>query len=180
MWIQYDRFGDVHDRYCLTLGRAMLLMQSFEDMCKRTLIWWNAAKRISEGEEVDLQGMALHPECFMEKFLGIALEKLTKTHKISQDDAQILRDAKDARNYVAHEATCPCFLPEQAAQAIKDEMVTLDAGVQSLARGHNLLACWAYEFEEGEPRPFTLSQVYPQEVARWVMAPIRDALQDGQ
>jgi hypothetical protein len=30
MWIRYDKFGDLHDAYLLTLGRAMLLAQSFE------------------------------------------------------------------------------------------------------------------------------------------------------
>ena len=179
MWIQYERFGDLHDRYLLSIGRALLLSQSFENMCKRTLLWWNAAKRISEGQNVDLDRMAKQPEHFMEAFLGIALRKLVASHTISEKDAKILKDAKDARNYIAHKAASPCFLPEQAKEAIEGELAMLSPSVSALAEGHNLLVCWAYEFEEREPRPFTLSRVYPQQIAQWVISPVRQALENG-
>lgn len=179
MWIQYEKFGDLHDRYLLSIGRALLLSQSFEDMCKRTLLWWNAAKRISEGQDVDLDWMAKHPEHFMEAFLGIALRKLVASHTINEEDAKILKDAKDARNYMAHKAASPCFLPEQAKEAIEDELVMLSASVSALAEGHNLLACWAHEFQRCQRRPFTLSRVYPQQIAQWVMFPVRQALENG-
>lgn len=179
MWIQYERFGDLHDRYLLSIGRALLLSQSFEDMCKRTLIWWNAAKRISEGQNVDLDRMAKQPEHFMEAFLGIALQKLVASHTISEKDAKILKDAKDARNYIAHKAASPCLLPEQVKEAIEGELVMLSPSVSALAEGHNLLACWAYEFEERKPRPFRLSRFYPQQIAQWVMSPVHQALENG-
>jgi len=115
----------------------------------------------------------------MEKFLGIALGKLTHNHRISEDDAKILKDAKAARNYLAHKAASPYLFAGNVAKALEDEFGMVEASVRSLANGHNLLACWAYEFEEGEPRPFTLSRVYPEGVTRWIMTPVYEALQDG-
>ena len=94
MWIRYESFDELHDAYLLTLGRGMLLAQSFEDMCKRTLLWWNAAKRISEGNAVDLQAMAQYTDQFLEKFLGIALNKLVEGHRLNSSDEKIFSDGR--------------------------------------------------------------------------------------
>jgi len=156
----------------------MLLAQSFEDICKRTLIWWNAAKRISDGEQVDIERIAIYPETFMEKFLGIALGKLAKEHTISEENTKILTDAKNARNYLAHKAAHPCLLVHDIEHAIEGELVILKDNVFSLANGHNILACWAYEFEEREPRPIPWSLIYPKEVTNWILSPIYRVLKD--
>jgi hypothetical protein len=181
MWFNFNDFGEIEDAYFITLGRALLVAQIYEDMCKRTLLWWDAAQRIAGEKKVDqdiLERMAKYSDDYMEMFLGIALTKLVKGHKINHNDEQVLRNAKDARNYIAHKAGHPCFLLSKSSENIYGELPVLKQNIIMLSEGYNLLSCWAYEFEEGEPRPATISRVYPLELAQWVLSPVHEALYD--
>lgn len=154
----------------------MLLCQGFEDTCKRTLRWWSVAKRLSDGDRIDLESAAKDSERLMESFLGIALRKIVGEYKINDEDARTLTAAKDARNYIAHESANSCSQSNFEIVFGHDEWTVLREHVLALANGHNLLCCWAYEFEERQPRPLTLSQAYPQQITDWILRPIEQWL----
>ena len=174
MWIKFGNLGEIEDGYLLSIGRALLLAQSFEETCKRVFMWSNVAKHIRDNRIEDIEGLEIRE--FMDRFLGVVLKDLGTVVHIPTSEQETLRQAKDARNYIAHQVTHPCMRCDRTGEAILVELASVKDNVLKLAQGHNVIACWLYEMEERKPAPPTLKHIYPAEALDWVLCPVNKAL----
>jgi hypothetical protein len=127
-----------------------------------------------------------------DKLLGGTLTDLLKTVPVTPEDLVRLRAARDARNFLAHEAASFDIhnhpsgsileaVAGKTSYALDDLVAHLERTrdqVWLLARGDNVISRWCFAAEElgKQPLPYDLIDVYEDMVDRWVFEPVSDLL----
>jgi hypothetical protein len=188
----YPRLDDVAHTY----GRALMLATNFEQSCRVLLRFLNL-------EDVLDHDPTLRLEAAIQRVPRDALLKRTLEGIASQlgtvpDAVAILVNAREGRNFIAHEAAIwpPLNMPRYgslrevlAPTAVGREVDRLRAlerlgepllrrHVTAVAHGEVLVGGWLHEFHEREPAPATFTQSYPCRVDNWVLEPVMDLLSD--
>jgi hypothetical protein len=171
LWIEFPRITSAEETYLTAIGRALVLAQEFEDFCKHVLIVVEVVRDIKSGKQVDFDYWAKHPEKFVEDSLGKAVRKFGHGNVYQFDLAKVdvLIKAKDARNFIAHEAVRFNVWRENSFRKYLPEF---KSKVRDLANGYNLVAGWAYSIEGKEPPPQKIAADFIEEAVQWVMLPI--------
>lgn len=179
------------------LGRALHIATRFEDKCKYLLRSANLASAYesSGSPTVDLDDLLAQVPKDL-RLLGRTIEGLGKIGPMSAEDAEILKEAKNARNWIAHESASIVIhdLPGPVFREAIEGKTHYDLGalvtrleetrqqLRLLTRGENLVSRWCFYMEEGgkEPAPSDLIERYASMVEHWVFAPVSDLLPMGQ
>jgi hypothetical protein len=172
------------------VGRALYIAAQFEDKCKYLLRVGGLAEMATGDPVTTLDDLiARLPE---DPQLARTLKKLKRVGPVSAADAAILRAAREARNFIAHEAALfdihqhPSGTLRETGggrwvydlSRLRAHLEELTGNVQRLARGDNLVSTWCFDLAEGRDlsRPYDLMEAYEAVVERWVLEPVRDLL----
>lgn len=176
MWFPYASAGPGNERFLASVGRALLIAQFFEDMLKRTLLWWDVA---SQAPSVPLDEFRTSvtdrirdPEAYKERVLKRAIEQLARRHGIGESHADLLERARKARNYIAHNAAVLNLSRAGDVVEAQSALSTYLQHVHVLVRAYSLLSAWAYEFEEREAASLTMLESYPRGLEAWILWPL--------
>ena len=172
MWMRFNNIGELEEQYLIAIGKAIAIAQHFEDTCKNVLMLFDCGKALKDNEDIDLDYIFKHSEEYTEKILGLAIKKFSEIHNIESQKVDLLKKAKDARNYIVHESAVIPFGYPSANSQIVIKSVELKEKVFDLAQGYNIISMWAYSIEEKSPPPFTISSTYPDQVLDWVFEDI--------
>jgi len=173
MWLQYQDLDDVALAFSASLGRALVLAQSFEENCKYVLLIANLSKEVEKKRISDVEGMKSYSEQLHEWFkLGGAVNQFEHKHKMDAGSIEKLRKGKDARNYIAHRGAHPLLHGSHSSASVAEALAEYTKEVGSLAEGENLIAQWSYQIQEKSAPPITLVAAFPEGVAHWVLEPL--------
>src|SRR5437764_573330 len=103
MWIAFHRLSDARARFANALGRALVLAQNFGQNCKFVYMTAALDEKLGSGEFSSLEDCFPFAEALHRLMLGRTLVQFAALGVVGPEQAATLRDAKDARNYVAHE-----------------------------------------------------------------------------
>lgn len=171
MWLvtrNLPRESDLFDK----AGKALFLCQKFEITCKnfhRLLVLTIG----TQNKEFDFlsKDYFTASDKLLQLFLGNSIKGLSSLHgfSVNQDETEILREAKDSRNHICHEALMPLvnsnfFLSTELAA----EDVIEDIHIKNLARGDYLVSKWSFEFQEQKSGSFFDEEKYVSEIQSWV------------
>ncbi len=175
MWINLRDVDDIAEAYFASLGRALALAQHFESECKEILLWIEVAMGFEDGRLKKLEDIRSFSEVLATRLLGASVRRLEALPFVDSKKLAALVAAKDARNYLAHEAAMWGLYPSvkygEKLTALH-YVPRLRREIEALAEGDNLVSIWSYEFQEKEAAPYSFSQRYPTEVAAWVLEPL--------
>ncbi|MBX3374912.1 MAG: hypothetical protein KF817_13860 [Phycisphaeraceae bacterium] len=157
------------DRFLLAIGKSLYLAAGYEVKCRVVLRIARIAHELRNGHA--LPGASAICEAMRKNMLGTTLRELQRlTPSMRDASATVLERARDARNFIAHEAAWLGPLFAVTTPSLDEKLLALHDAVAALAAGDNLVSQWIYEIEEREPAPFTIRTAYPQWVEDWVFA----------
>lgn len=172
--IQNPRADDV----LLTLGRATYVAGRFERKCKFVLRIVKLVDTMHPDKAADPvmgleEAIARLPK---DQLLGRTLEQLTSQMPAKQSEDGLLRGAREARNFIAHEGA-NFGVHSPVGTWLVEHLDKLHDEVRNLAAGDNLISLWAFGIEEPrQPKPVVLIAGYEDALVRWVLGPVWDLL----
>lgn len=151
----------------LSAGKALYLANSFESKCQYVLRIMNLAQLIQTDPVLSLeQAIAALPQ---NKMLGATMHDIL-VHPVGSGapNADLLHNARRARNFIAHEGMSTGQIWSLRRKSIIEHVERLRTAVADLAAGDNVVSAWCYEIDEKEPAPHDFKVAYPHIVATWV------------
>lgn len=202
MWLQPAEFSAVHEAYFEALGRALGLAQNFEQSCKFVFGIWDLGKTHEEGKIQTRDERRAYSEKLMGRMLGALVKSLRDDIDITDADKAAFEAAREARNYLAHEAAAVgLFIPPKYAWRklreimrgsldmaaiekertgmllahIRDGLPKFVKAVQAIATADNIVSGWSYMIQEKEDHLPFVTEHYVQSIVAWVLEPLRIA-----
>lgn len=83
-------------------------------------------------------------------------------------ELEILREAKDSRNYIAHQGADFESIVDISDEMLDEYIARLRFQVERLAEGDNVVLKWCYQFIEREAAPTVIQEKYSSIVLAWV------------
>jgi hypothetical protein len=165
------------DEGLLTLGRAVHVSSMFEANCRFVLRIGNLVESIESDPVLGLEHhIAAAPK---DGLLHKTLDRLLTLLPKAADQAGVLSAAREARNYIAHEAAV-FDLRAESTTRMMERLEELRPRVRDLASGDNVVSTWMAAIEEpDEHRPRDLIAAYPDVIDRWVFHPVWELLGTG-
>jgi hypothetical protein len=165
---------ELMDEFLLSLGKALVLATLFEEKCRyilRLVKIVEGYKDSTESEDLDdiLSSVdSLVKQLTLAKTIGSIMGPL----KVTSSNVEVLRSAREARNYIAHEAGN--LSPSSQSKTIFACQRQLRERLAPLVAGDNLVSAWVYEIEEKEPAPKRIQSEYLQRAISWVFGDGRE------
>lgn len=159
----------------LATGRALHICHRFESTCKWVLQVGEAVDFLDKNDGASLKDAF---DDFKTRWLAKTIESLGQFNDIKESDIDLLRDAADARNYIAHEATL--FFDADNQWLTIARLKRLRHEVERLSKGANIAFLWSYEIENRELGPVSIFQNYPKLVDDWVFGDLKNLLEDQE
>lgn len=158
---------DLLGRYFKSLGKALTLAQSFEGKCNHYLRAIKVTEAIeNEAAREEIREIATG---YRSRTIGGTLgDGIEDAPEVSESDVQILRDAKDSRNAIAHGDQHISEVHPAWTGKVYDCVLWMVPHVRNLARGDNLIASWTYQVTEFESAPRGIQEKYEKTVLTWV------------
>jgi len=156
------------DNYFLAVGKALCLASNFEGNCKFVLQTLTIIGAIGTSSSSDSATELLRRLSENAPMLGETIRRIGTCSDIVPSDIEILRAAKDSRNYIAHEAAAMGPLSEVRPKFIEDQFARLLSHAAILATGEQLVAKWCFEICEKRPGPRDIEGRYAKRVQDWV------------
>lgn len=103
MWLQPVDYVDEQYSYFAALGRAVALAQNFEQNCKFVFGTSDLGRAYSEGK-FSIDDWQRYAKELQKRSLGVALKAQQKDGLFSSQEIAALEAAREARNYLVHEA----------------------------------------------------------------------------
>ena len=157
--------ADLLDAHLLSLGKALFLATAFEGKCRFLARIWKMVE--VQRQTGDFSAALELANALKVRQLGPTIDGLTAIPFVGDEHYAILVRAKDARNYIAHEAGAIGGI-DIPRRVILDRERRLREEVLALVPGDNLVSTWIYELERKEPAPPSLQHLYPTLVETWV------------
>jgi hypothetical protein len=155
----------------LAMGKALHICHLFESTCKWVLQVDEAVGFMKKNEEASLKDAF---DNFKEKWLSQTIKSLGQINDIKENDIDLLKEAVEARNYIAHEGSL--FFAAGNRWLTIARLKRLRREVERLAKGANIAFLWSYEIENRRPGPKTFFEGYPKLVEGWVFGDLIDLL----
>jgi hypothetical protein len=169
--------SDLIDEILLAAGKALYLANEFEVKCKFVLTVAYAEEALKADPVIALQ------EELMREHLSAKVPRRKRLHGILRDlttvppgirehESLALERARDARNYIAHEAARAIGgLEGKNVQHMLVALRKLHTEVINLANGDYIVSSWAHQIEEPDA-PFWSSAENLEWVEHWVFGHI--------
>ncbi len=172
MWIDLEALTDVEEGYITAVGRALMVAQHFEANCNDFAMWWIGSGALENGTAKSLSDLRSVSEALTELMLGGLIKRLGADRDITKAEIAVLVRAKDARNYIAHEAVAATSFTSRFPRRRLNELPLFKEAVRALVEGDNLISSWSYMFHEKEPSPARHLAEYPDRLVNWILAPL--------
>lgn len=156
------------NNYLLAVGKSLYIATGFESKCRFVLQIITLVSAIEDGESFDSATELVKAMDERLKMLGTVIFNICSRSNVNISDLDVLRAAKDARNYIAHESAAIGSLSIVRAEVIEKQFAQLLSQVEILAIGDNLLSKWCYEICEKEPAPSQIQKDYVRMVIEWI------------
>jgi len=170
-WIISDQRLKESD-FFLAAGKYLFLCQHFESTCKDIVMWFHLSKALHEDQFKILS--AEHND-YVDKlismFLGSSIKKLQETfeHDFTDADFEVLKTAKDSRNYICHECVLDLvYAPYGPKYRFTWDVELHRKHILSLAKGDYLVSRWSYEFHEKESGAFKSQDSYVSDIEGFI------------
>lgn len=164
-------------RYLGQVGRALYLATMYEDRCKFLLKLsiadrhMAAEKSLAKSEESAANELA---KADRDKLFR-TIEGFAKFAKLdSATETQVLNDAREARNWIAHSSAAIGSLSSARRQSLNEQRTILVSKVEDLARGDILVSTWLEYLETSSGNWSSnlsagLRESYPRFAKEWVL-----------
>lgn len=172
MWLDYRLLSPTEDALLSSVGRAIALAQNFEANCKFVVMTVELGKVLQEGTVTSLEDARPFVEQLLKRMLGCNVNRFGQLGVVSPGQVSTLAAAREARNYIAHEAVEPLTVGSRAITLAK-RVDRLKCEVLALAEGDALVSRWSYVIQEKEPAPIVWAGEYASAVSGWVLEPIQ-------
>ncbi|MFD0064145.1 hypothetical protein [Streptomyces sp. NPDC056690] len=170
---------DLLDALFLSAGRSLHIANAFEGKCRWMVRCINLvevhqnADPVATFEEI----VAALPA---DKMLGPSLHQLTGHMSCSTETMDVLRRAREARNFIAHEGADVGDLSAARAKHILAHVGRLRSAVSDLAAGDNIVSQRGFHFEEPNwSLPRDLVDAYPAMIDEWVFGHFGNLLDEA-
>ena len=151
---------------CVLLGRALFIASGFEDDCRSLAFVLKVREPQPEGQSDDEFFTAVS-----KAVLGrlVDLNKLiARRAKLKEDYAAMLHAARDARNYIAHEAVDDFERLTKVSGGFEQWRDVMASKLEEVAYGRIIVAVLlSRNSAEATPTPEAID-AYPKRVASWV------------
>jgi hypothetical protein len=162
------------DAAMLALGRALYLCSSFERKCRSVLRYMYVGERLKERKAANDPVDSLE-ELFsnlpdVKMLAGTIKDMSAKADLIgmTEEDQRTLARARDARNFIAHNATDIGTLDYVQPKHVAEFIAKLRVAVADVAAGDDFVSRLIYQIEEpGEPIPHITAN-YVDLIDLWV------------
>ncbi len=173
MWIDLEGLDEFEESYINAVGRALLVAQHFEESCKDFMKRWIISGYLEVGVAKSVSDIRSISEKLTGLMLGSSIKRLSSDRDITDAEITVLIRAKDARNYIAHEAvTATAFISRFSRRHRPDNLSLFKDAVSALVEGDNLISSWGYMFHEQEGYPAEYLVEYPNRLTKWILAPL--------
>jgi hypothetical protein len=173
MWLDFHRFDSPEEALLRSLGRALVIAQNFEANCKFVLMTLEVENSLEHKQYSSLKEARPFAEKLLQLMLGSVVNRFGQSGEFSQAEIDTLVAAKNARNYVAHEAAFELVIcADHFGTGLTDKMNRFAQEVGNLTEGDGLVSLWSFYIQEHEPEPFSKSS-YPSDARTWVLEPLR-------
>jgi hypothetical protein len=167
------REPELMDLFLLSVGKALSLATGFELKCKH--IYGSIALKESLENGIGFDAAL--------ELIGTLQDKQTLNTTVNRacnylgsepEIVEVLRKARLARNWIAHESASVGCISDADATSILRRYSDLMPQVSDLAKGDNVVSAWCYEISEKESAPIGIQNKYVELVLAWVFqgAPI--------
>ena len=150
----------------LTFGKSLYLASEFERKCQhvlRTLDLIETFEKTGDTKATYTAAVAAK-----DRLLAQTISGMSKFSVVTPDEIEDLTKAREARNYIAHEAGKIGVLHHLQARHIAEARNALRPKVIDLAKGDNVISVWAYEIQEKLNAPQWMTQTYEARVLNWI------------
>ena len=173
MWlIINDKLND--EKLLLSIGKALCLCQKFEITCKDIITWLVVVKSLKEGKFSFLDNKyTSYVDKLIDIFLGRSINLLKErfSREIKKAEIQILKDAKDSRNFIVHNSAQDLISWSFSSSATnKLDLQVFTNHIINVAEGDFLVSKWSYEFHEKEPGAFYNKDRYIKKMVKWILS----------
>ena len=163
------------DEALLAGGRALYLAQAFEDKCRSLLRFAYLIEALDADPVARLEELV--ESVPKDRLLKSTLDELARLHPEAQKQTDVLSQAREARNYIAHEGL-RFGIHDERAFGLVDRLGELRRQVQLLANGDNLVSTWSFRLHErDQPLPMGLIDSYGSMIDSWVFEPVWDIVE---
>jgi hypothetical protein len=167
---QHPKEPALVDAALLAAGKSLHLANAFEAKCTFVLHIARLDAYFQAHQDAPLMdGVDAVAAASRHKMLGQALSELQRLPPdITPEQVAALDNARDGRNYIAHEGAAFGAIWSVDRSSLADHLSRLRKAVGRLADGDNIVSRWIYEIEEKEPASSYFAKSYPALVDRWV------------
>jgi hypothetical protein len=172
MWLKFHRFDFQEQALLESLGRAIAVAQNFESNCKYVLMILEVENALERKQYSSLREARPYVEKLLQLMLGGVVHRFGKSGEFSRAEIDTLVAAKDARNYVAHEAAFELVICNGPfGPSLMDKVNRFEREVTNLTEGDGLVSLWSFYIQEHEPQPLSTIS-YPSDARTWVLEPL--------
>jgi len=176
MWINLRRVNEHHNQYLAVIGRGLAVAQHLEATLRFVLITVETVEAGQRGELNDWDDWKAIGDRVRKLFLKQIVHKINRPLKLSGSDLTLLEAGREVRNFLAHEAAVVVSEYPDSSDDIAQKVKDLQVRLRTLADADNLVSGWSYEIQEKEPSPKAFSLRYANEVVRWILDPLNQAM----
>ena len=151
------------DSYFLAIGKALYLATEFEGKCLYILQLLTILQIYKRTKDASLS----LSQTVKSRFLNKTITGLSKSSLVKKKHLDVLHQAREARNYIAHESGKIGPLFSVTPKEVRGYLKRLQGSIDDLANGDNLVSTWIYEIENKEPAP-SFQRLYPKMIRRWI------------
>lgn len=156
---------DLVDAVLLAAGKALHIANAFESKCRFVLRYFRLRGFYEANPSGDYdEAMAI---VLRDKMLAKTIEEMGGFPIITPTDVKALEDAKDARNFIAHEGAAFGRIWEATERGLYLHLELLRAEVGKLARGDLIASRWTYFIEEKSAYSHSMDN-YPDQIDAWI------------
>ena len=135
MWIDLEALTGVEESYVTAVGRALMVAQHFEANCEDVVMWWVTSGALEDGKAKSLSDVRSISETLTDLMLGGLIKRLGVDRDITKAEIAVLVLAKDARNYVAHEAVAETSFISRFSRRKPEVLLRFEKEVRALIGG---------------------------------------------
>jgi len=165
MFFHVGTKSEFENAFIEAVGRALCIAQNFESNCRSLAILLDAKN--SQGKspnQIEFQELI---EKLSKRMLAGAIQQLGKHFPIPEQIEKLLEEAKDARNWIAHDSMKVLFDLSNLDERLSADLRELREKVRNLAIADGMVAAWCFGISEGEA---VGSNGYEEKIESWVFS----------
>jgi hypothetical protein len=172
MWLLKKNFTTEKEVFCIC-GKALFLTQKFEKTCKEIINWLQIVDTLL-AKKLEFMSDEYMDYCskLSNMLLGSSIksiDKIRSQYEITDMELSIINDAKNSRNWIAHDLCEKNIINNLTTQsAIYELPVDFHDHVLNIIEGDYLVSKWSYEFHEKESGAFFDKSTYIADIFKWI------------